>query len=214
MKKVQKFFAVLLIFSLGFGAGWIFFMCNQSKDAEVVDSADADGVDLRLPGETEKCIVAFSEVETQLKKAEQLVAYSSKYSFSRTDKNKREVFGYYVWGTTNTIHLEGVGVVKVGFDMDDIVPAIDNESQEICISLPEPMVQDNYVIWDSIKSNDKNCMANPIEFEQYQQLIGKIEQEGLAQAEEEGIYEAARENAKNVIQAFLSGFDSYEVVFL
>lgn len=69
---------------------------------------------------------------------------------------------------------------------------------------------DEIKIWGT----EKNNLFNPIDFEQYQTLIDEIEAEGLAQAEEKGIYSAAEENVKSIIINFLSGMNEYEVKFI
>lgn len=212
-KTVQDLLAVLLVFALGFGACWGWSRYKETKDAEVVESAG--DFDLRLPGEVEKSVVTLDEVEVQLKKIGQLAVHSGEYSVSKSKEYVRHLLDDVpIPGTKNTIGLKCTGVVKVGFDIDDIALMLDDESQRIYIRLPAPRVLDNYVIWDSIECEEDNSWLNPIEFGQYQLLIDEIEQEGLAQAEEEGLYEAARENTRTVIREFLSGFDGYEVVFL
>ena len=215
MKKiVQNIFAVLLVFALGFGSCWGYLKYKEMKDAEIVDSS-ADGFDLRLPGEVEKSVVTLDEVEVQLQKIGQLAVHSGEYTVSKSREYIRHFFDDIpIPGTKNSIGLKCNGVVKVGFDIDEIAPTLDNESQKIYISLPEPEILDNYVIWDSVECEEKNSIFNPIEFDQYQQLIDEIEEEGLAQAEKDGLYEAAEENTRTVIREFLSGFDGYEVVFL
>ena len=95
-----------------------------------------------------------------------------------------------------------------------VEPTVDNQSGKIYIALPAAAVLDNYVIWDSVECTESNNLLNPIDFAQYQVLIEEIEQDGLAKVEAEGIYDAARENAKRVVRNFLAGFDGFEVVFV
>lgn len=117
-------------------------------------------------------------------------------------------------GTTNTITIECSGVVKVGYEVEDIEIKVDNDSLKIYISLPEAQVFDNYVIWDTVRCPEENNILNPIDFEQYQGIISEIETEGLTLAEADGIYEDAEANMETIICNFLSGFEDYEIVFL
>lgn len=218
MKKVIQtlvdLVVVLLVLALVFGGGW-YLGSMQAKDAQTVVSDRDDGSDLQLPGETETRIVTRSEVAAELRKIGEMMVHSGDYTVVKDTKNTRNLLDRIpIYGTTNTIHLECTGIVKVGFDMDELDPVIDNETLKIYISLPEIVVKDNYVIWDSVVCREGNNLLNPIDFEQYKTLVSEIEQEGLARVEEEGIYEAAEEHAKTLIRAFLSGFDGYEVVFL
>lgn len=117
-------------------------------------------------------------------------------------------------GTTNTINLECKGIVKVGYDVEEITIKVDNDSQKIYISLPAPKVLDNYVIWDTVICQEENNILNPIDFEQYQTLIAEIEEDGLALVEADGIYADAEENMMTIIRNFLSGFEDFEIIFL
>ena len=110
--------------------------------------------------------------------------------------------------------VEASGIAKVGYDVYHIRTRIDNESQTIYISLPEPQVLDNYVIWDSVVSVEKNNILNPIDFEQYRELISELEGLGLEKAEADGIYQKAEEQLKVLIENFLSEFAEYEIVFM
>lgn len=92
--------------------------------------------------------------------------------------------------------------------LHEIVP------KKIYIALPEAEILDNYIIWDTVKCSENNTILNPIDFAQYQEMISDIEQQGLEQAESNGIYEKAEGRVKSLIQNFLSGFDEFEIVFL
>ena len=52
---------------------------------------------------------------------------------------------------------------------------------------------------DTVKCEETNNILNPIDFEQYQVLIGELEALGLEKAETEGIYQAAEDNIKVII---------------
>lgn len=84
----------------------------------------------------------------------------------------------------------------------------------IYIALPEPKVNDNYIIWDTVEYAEKNNILNPISFAQYKDMIGTLEAEGLEKAEEEKIYEKAEQNIKDVIALCFEDFEGYEVVYM
>lgn len=207
------FLMIAVLLAVGFGGGYAYRQYTLEKNAEVVDNSHDPG--LQLPGEAEKRIVTTDEVQAKLIEIDQLATYSGEYSVTKSADYTRHILDDIpVPGTTNSIALDCTGVVKVGYGVGDIVPKIDDESQKIYIALPTPAVLDNYVIWDSVQYAESNNILNPIDFAQYQTLIQEIEEEGLAKAEEKGIYEAAEENVKMVIQNFLAGFEGYEVMFL
>lgn len=214
-KVVGEIGAALLLVVIGFLGGCISTQWRYEQTAESVETNRAEQFDLRLPDEVEKRIVTKDEVEAKLIEIDQLATYMGEYTATRSAEYTRHILDNIpVPGTTNSITLDCTGVVKVGYSVSDIVPTVDNDSQKIYIALPAPTVMDNYVIWDSVKYAETNNILNPIDFAQYQALIQEIEEEGLAKAEEKGIYRDAEENIKLVICHFLAGFEDYEIVFL
>ena len=117
-----------------------------------------------------------------------------------------------MFGSTNSITITYNGIVKVGYDISDIIVKVDDET--IYISIPEARLNDNYVIWDSLECDESNNIFNPIEFAQYQELVKEIEDMGLEQVTEQGIYKKAEENLKVLINVFLAEFDDYEIVYM
>lgn len=215
-KAISSTIAVLLTLAIVFGAGY-FVGSFPDEDAEVVEPINPteEKFDLKLPAEVEKRIVTVEEVEVVLVDVSQFSTYSGEYTTTKSAEYTRYFLdNIAVPGTTNTINLECKGIVKVGYDVDEITIKVDNDSQNIYISLPAPKVLDNYVIWDSVKCREENNILNPIDFEQYQGLISEIEDEGLGLVEADGIYEDAEANMETIIRNFLSGFEDYEILFL
>ena len=215
-KAISSTIAVLLTLAIVFGAGY-FVGSFPDEDAEVVEPINPteEEFDLKLPAEVEKRIVTVEEVEVVLVDVSQFSTYSGEYTTTKSAEYTRYFLdNIAVPGTTNTINLECKGIVKVGYDVDEITIKVDNDSQKIYISLPAPKVLDNYVIWDSVKCREENNILNPIDFEQYQGLISEIEDEGLGLVEADGIYEDAEANMETIIRNFLSGFEDYEILFL
>ena len=187
------------------------------REAEIVEPINPteEKFDLELPAEVEKRIVTVEEVEVVLVDISQFSTYSGEYTTTKSAEYTRYFLdNIAVPGTTNTINLECKGIVKVGYDVEEITIEVDNDSQKIYISLPAPKVLDNYVIWDTVKCQEENNILNPIDFEQYQTLIAEIEEDGLALVEADGIYADAEENMMTIIRNFLSGFEDFEIVFL
>lgn len=215
-KAISSTLAVLLTLAIVFGAGY-FVGSISGEETEVVEPIIPveNEFDLELPAEVEKRIVTAEEIEVVLADISQFSTYSGEYTVTKTAEYTRYfIDNIAVPGTTNEITIECKGIVKVGYDVESISITVDNDSQKIYISLPAPRVLDNYVIWDTVKCQEENNILNPIDFEQYQDLISEIETEGLALAEAEGIYEDAEANLKTIIRSFLSGFEDFEIVFL
>lgn len=215
-KAISSTLAVLLTLALVFGAGY-FVASYPDEEAEIVEPINPteEKFDLELPAEVEKRIVTVEEVEVVLVDISQFSTYSGEYTTTKSAEYTRYFLdNIAVPGTTNTINLECKGIVKVGYDVEEITIEVDNDSQKIYISLPAPKVLDNYVIWDTVKCQEENNILNPIDFEQYQTLIAEIEEDGLALVEADGIYADAEENMMTIIRNFLSGFEDFEIIFL
>lgn len=216
MKKFKEIIfsliAIALVAAIGFGGGYWYCTNKAEKDALVVDD---DTPDLKLPGEKEKRIVTVDEIESKLVEIGELSTYSGEYTVTReADYSRYFIDDIKIPGTKNTVHIECEGLVKVGYNIDDVNIKVDNDSYKIYIGLPEAAVNDNYVIWDTVKCVEANNFLNPIDFAQYQELIDEIEADGLKQSEEKGIYKAAEDNVKKIIVNFLSGFDGFEIIFM
>jgi len=215
-KAISSTLAVLLTLSLVFGAGY-FVGSFPDEEAEIVEPINPaeEKFDLELPAEVEKRIVTVEEVEVMLVDISQFSTYSGEYTTTKLAEYTRYFLdNIAVPGTTNTINLECKGIVKVGYDVEEITIEVDNDSKKIYISLPAPKVLDNYVIWDTVKCQEENNILNPIDFEQYQALISEIEDDGLALVEADGIYADAEENIITIIRNCLSGFEDFEIIFL
>ena len=217
MRKIGKYlsgfiFVVIVLGGTFFGGYCYGIKVNEPK-AEVVEEHGTSDFDLKLPGEVEKRIVTKGEIVSKLYEIGELSTYCGVYDvLDDSVADPRNIFGLEIPGTRNTITINCTGNVKVGYDISEIV--VDVKEDTIYISLPEAHVTDNYIIWDSVKCEEKNNIFNPIEFSQYQEIVRRIEADGLAEVESEGIYAKADENFKKIIKTFLSEFDDYEIVFM
>lgn len=206
---------IILTFLIGLGIGYFACQYQSGKTAEQVIQENAEGLHLNLPGEKEKRTVTMNEVKAKLVEIDQLATYLGEYTVSKSvDQARYFLDDIPVLGTKNTITITCEGVVKVGYEIKDIRVSVDNESQKINIALPEPEVLDNYVIWDKVQCVETNNILNPIDFEQYHQLIQEIEQDGQKEAEEQGLYDRAEQNLQKIIQNCLAGFYEYEINFM
>ena len=212
VKNVLKLILCLLIAAAVFYGGYAYR--DNMVDQQAVTVPDDNDNDLKLPGETEKRIVTKDEVEGKLKEIEELATYSEEYKVSKSvDQSRYLLDEYRIPGTKNTIDITCSGIVKVGYDIKSIDLEVDDKSMTISITLPDAAVLDNYVIWDTVVCKEANNFLNPIDFSQYQMVVSEIEDEGLKKAEDDGIYDAAKTNAEDIIRNFLACFSDYTVVF-
>lgn len=216
IKKIRKglFFTLSVIIALTvvFGLGYYTAIkVNQlEKDAR---ENNKKGINLELPGEVEKRVVTVDEVKSKIKEMSELTTYSGEYTVTLgKDETRYFLDNIKVLGTTNSIEITASGIVKIGYDMNQIIVKVDDT--KIYISLPELQINDNYVIWDTVKCSEANNIFNPIEFAQYQEIVDEIENKGLEDVEKQGIYQNAEENIKKTMNAFLAEFEDYEIVYM
>ncbi len=221
MKKIKEFvsslFTIILILAVGFAGGCYFWMNKMETEAETeVVMDDNAKIDIKLPTEQEKRIITKEEIEAKLVEIGELATYSGEYTVEHTEEEYRDLLDRFrIPGTKNLIALKCEGVVKVGYDVKDIGVQVDNESMKIYLTFPKQAeILDNYIVWDTVECDEKDCWNNPIEFVQYKAMLTELEAKGLVQVEEKGIYKAAEDNFKSIIETFFYGFEDYELIFI
>lgn len=207
---VSSLLFILFFVAIGFVIGRYTSFLQQPQE-EIVSDNDENG--LTLPFETKRETVTVLDVKSTLEELSDFSTYECVYTVKK-GKDLSRFIGkeLKIPGTTNNVTLTCDGVVKVGYDINDIGVEVNNNT--IFITLPEKAtINDNYIIWDTVEVSEKNNILNPIEFSQYKALISEIEETGLEQAESKGIYDKAEKNFKKVIEGFLSKFDDYEIEY-
>ncbi len=213
MNKMRIIAASLLILTMGFGLGLLIHRDTEPEPAVVWNGFGSDNIET-LIGEPEKRTVTREEVKQKLAEMEPLAAYTGTYTVEKTMDFSRYFFdNIRIPGAINTLSFLCEGVVKVGYDVNGIEPAIDNTNQVIRIALPAAEILDHYVIWGNIDTLEENEHLSPIAFPEYQKMMLEAEGDILAQAETECIYEKAEDSVQSVIRNYLAEFDGYEVVF-
>ena len=215
MKKIfsylKDFLSVILVLAVAFGAGYVYcYMSGSNMNYVAVN--ENNGFDLELPLEVEKRVITVDEIKAKLEKIGELSTYAGEYTCTLgKDETRYMLKNVPVLGSTNSIVITCDGIVKVGYDVSDISVRVGKD--KIYVMIPDAQLNDNYIIWDSIRCNETNNLLNPIEFAQYQEIIDEIEDKGLEQVTSQGIYKKAEKNLKVLISAFLSEFEGYEIVY-
>ena len=155
-------------------------------------------------------------VMEKLQSMGQLVTYSYEYSNVREIKDSIQLpfTNWNIPGTTHTIQLKYNGVIKVGYEVSEIQVSVDNGTKTIYVTLPAPVVTDNYIDMDNLSYAEQNNIFNPISGEELTMELDTIKAEALEKAENSGIYDKARGSAKEQIQALFEAFDGYNVKFV
>ena len=153
------------------------------------------------------------KVEEKLSQIGELATSAFEYSGEKTIENTRQMMGVNIPGTTNRVKLEYNGVIKVGYDISEIVYSVDQDSKLIIFDLPMPKVLDNYIKLDGLKCTDNNNILNPIGSEDIIGYFTEIEAEELKSAIDKGIYQQAEEKLRSIIENYMAAFPEYSVVF-
>ena len=155
-------------------------------------------------------------IEEKLDEIAELATAVFDYSGIITKDNYREFFktDINIPFTKNEVKITYKGVIKVGYDLDELEYKIDESSKKIYISLPEVKVTDHYMILDELKFEQKNNILNPISVEEINKYLINVEKEELVRAEKEGIYKLAEEKIQGIIENYFAEFDGYKVVFM
>ena len=161
----------------------------------------------------EKVEITEEQVREQLVAVSDLVTYSFEFENTSEVKNTRQVFGFDVPFTTNSVTIRYSGVIKAGFDISDVKISVDNDYDKIYVTLPEVRITDKYLYEDKLEYSEKNNIFNPISPDKISECLEDILNTELSRAESEGIYDKAEENAKNIITDILSAYDGYMVVY-
>lgn len=219
MKKVKETLGslcvILLLFALGFGTGVGGCLWHQAKNQTAAAILQPPADLLQLPGETEKYIVTLDEIEVALQELQEFATYSGTYQVSKSEDVWRCLDDRNLWLTRNTVAVACEGVVKVGYDVNLIAAEIDEKSETVYLRLPPVSVLDNYVIWDTVDaSGSVNNLLHPLSFDEYREVISRVEEEGLEKVTESGIFEHAEESFRRLVTAALAGVTDYRIVFL
>lgn len=147
----------------------------------------------------------------------ELATQAYHYRSVDTIEKSQELWGWDVPLTKAESIFSYEGLIKAGYDFEDIEMEVDYGDKKIVVRLPEPITISNEIMSDSllVYSEDTNIFT-PIKIEDFNDTQAEMKAQGETDAVEIGLYESARTNAEMLIKGFLSGaFDlnEFEVVF-
>ena len=151
----------------------------------------------KKPKEEKKELITESTLEKIINVSE-LSTYEAVYNgvLAVMNEKKTEEVDYYVYYEAK---------VKAGIDIEDIEIDVNNEEKIISISLPEVYITDTEVKIESLEFMFYNNKAETetVSQEAYKKCIEDVKKES---ANEKKIYELARSNARNFVEALVNPF--------
>ena len=203
MKGLKRFVlslsVIAVIFIVGIGIGSRTANADEDTVTEAVIIENESG---------EEDVVTLEDVDCKLSSVAELATYEQTYQVTLTDEDSKKVFGISIPFWTVSTDVSYSGTVKVGYDIDEIGRAVDNEAKVITITLPQAKVLSNELDEDS-----QEISREMVDSEQLKDYRVVIKEAGLQEAEEAGIYELAEEHMEEILIDLFSEFEGYEVIF-
>lgn len=163
-------------------------------------------------------ILTTDNVMTELNSISELMTYSQNYAGTATIVDSLQVpyTDMDIWGTQHTIEMVYSGTIKVGYDLDKINLAVNNQKKEIYITLPKiPPIVDNNLPQENVTVIQDNNFFNPIRADEVNVRLAEIKEQQLNDAINNGIYQAAEQHMKEIIVDTLAKVHSdYKVIFM
>ena len=172
------------------------------------------GKDNTAQAENGKEDVTIITVESALSEIGELATSRWDYNDVAGFESTRQLFKKFsVPLTTNSVEIAYSGVIKAGYQLDDLDITVNNANRKIYVDIPDPQVLDNYIADESIEIiKEKNNIFNPVNQEYVMSQLTNEKNRQLEKALEEGLYQKAREEVEEQIGRKLAGLE-YEVVF-
>jgi hypothetical protein len=134
------------------------------------------------------------------------VLITQEYYFTQVENyEKTKTILKFITSSSNFIYSYD-GVVTAGVDFNNISVEKDDEGKVITIAVPQSEIQYIDIDYDSFKKySEKDGLWNPISIEDYNASLVDLEKSAKEKAIDKGVLDKADENARNIIQNFVSG---------
>lgn len=156
-------------------------------------------------------------VQLGLKNVGQLVTQTGYFTNIQKIQDAREVWGITIPFTENQYIFTYDGSVDASIDFSAIDVEINDISKTITVTLPNEVTLDVYVDHDSMEIYDESKnIFTPLTLERINDSLSALEEEVRNKAISNGIEEAARTNAKNLLQIFIMNSvntKDYDIIF-
>ena len=163
--------------------------------------------------ENHQITLTINDVKSELKDIAELMTYSHEYYGTSSITDKREILDVEIPGTEHEIKMTYGGVIKVGYNLDDVKVDVDNNRKLIKIELGEQII-DNNLPEENVETIERNNVFNQIRSDEVTKELVKIKSHEYIEAMRLGVKDKARENAEKIISDKLTDIEGYEVKFI
>ena len=164
--------------------------------------------------QTEEEKVTDVYITKKLSEISEMSTYAYQYTNKKEISNTREIFGIKIPFTTNRVNITYKGIIKAGYNMDEIETKVNNKSKNISVKLPKAQVFDNYILHDETKIEEENNIFNPVHVDSATKYFSEITAQELDKAKSLGLLTKAENKAKSIITNLFTEFPDYKVSFV
>ena len=153
--------------------------------------------------------VSAVEIRAELTAVGEFATAEYSYEGQAYVEKQRKFWGKKVPLTKHSISITYDGIIKIGYCIEEI--DVEVKGDMIIITLPEPIVLDNYI--DNYRTKEHNNILNLISSNEVAKKLEEVKELELEKAEEKGVYKLASKNVKFILADLLGKFDGYSVTF-
>lgn len=193
MKKILTILVIAMLICTGFFA-YMYF--NEKNNEVKVSAIDFEG--------------KLSEIG-ELNTAEYV------YTLTQVvDKEAIKIVNIKIPFTSSKIVYSYSGTIKAGIDFTKTIIEVDELNKKVTVKMPEAQIFSNELDNDSFKIYDeKNSVFNKISINDFNQSQADLKQAAADAAEEKGILEMAKDNAKKILENTIKNLvndETYQII--
>lgn len=155
-------------------------------------------------------------IDTKLQSIGELATMEYLYTDSNRFSDAKKFLGLTV--AKKSFIVKWDGVIKAGFNVDEITTAIDTQAKCITVYLPDPHILSHEILQDSVETLDEDRgLFYPIKVDDVNTLYAAGKDAMEKRAKENGIFLKAIDNAKEIITNIITSSpgvtDEYTINF-
>lgn len=154
-----------------------------------------------------------------LKNIGQLCTQEAYVTEVNSTKSPRKMFGIDIPFTQSHYIYSFDFIIKAGFEVNEIIPEVNEETKTVTITLPKAQILSNEVVLDSFKVFlEEESIFNQMHLEDNNSAFMEMQRNAEKTAISNGILDASENNAKTILTSlFANNFDpsvyTYKFVF-
>lgn len=181
MKKIKRFFYLLLAFVAVFAIGGLSMKAWSSQESKITSSL----------------------IKNRLEGAKELVTTKYYYTNVGSFENHQDFYGWKVPFTTKKFILSYDGIINAGIDLEEMDVAV--EGEKIILTLPSAKILSHEIDDSSLKVFDEQTsLFNTIKIEDYTSFAKGQKEQLEKDAIKKGLYKKTLEDAQKTLSDLLN----------